>query len=165
VAAGVDIVGISSLVTFLENTSPYRRAYREREYGSLAADREFLHEVSPLTRIDQLRAPLFIIHRANDPRVALSEAEQIHAALTARGQECELLVYGNEGHGPAQRSNREDALPKAIAFLPGTWPPDRSLPVARHHHDRAVRVPHNLAADRTHHPTRVWSSWSLSPLQ
>jgi dipeptidyl aminopeptidase/acylaminoacyl peptidase len=116
-AAGVDIVGISSLVTFLENTSAYRRAYREREYGTLAADREFLHEASPLTRIDQLRAPLFIIHGANDPRVPLSEAEQIHAALTARGQECELLVYGNEGHGLAQRSNREDAVPKAIAFL------------------------------------------------
>ena len=116
-AAGVDIVGISSLVTFLENTSAYRRAYREREYGSLAADREFLREASPLTQIDQLRAPLFIIHGANDPRVPLSEAEQIHAALTARGQECELLVYGNEGHGLAQRSNREDALPKAIAFL------------------------------------------------
>jgi protease II len=116
-AAGVDIVGISSWVTFLENTSAYRRAYREREYGSLARDREFLHEASPLTRIDQLRAPLFIIHGANDPRVPLSEAEQIHAALTARGQECELLVYGNEGHGLAQRSNRADALPKAIAFL------------------------------------------------
>ncbi len=116
-AAGVDIVGISSLVTFLENTSGYRRAYREREYGSLATDREFLREASPLTRIDQLRAPLFIIHGANDPRVPLSEAEQIHAVLTARGQECELLVYGNEGHGLAHRSNREDALPKAIAFL------------------------------------------------
>jgi dipeptidyl aminopeptidase/acylaminoacyl peptidase len=116
-AAGVDIVGISSLVTFLENTSAYRRAYREREYGSLAADREFLHEASPLSRIDQLQAPLFIIHGANDPRVPLSEAEQIHAALTARGQECELLVYGNEGHGLAQRSNRADALPRAIAFL------------------------------------------------
>jgi dipeptidyl aminopeptidase/acylaminoacyl peptidase len=49
--------------------------------------------------------------------VPLSEAEQIHAALTARGKECELLVYGNEGHGLAQRSNREDAVPKAIAFL------------------------------------------------
>jgi dipeptidyl aminopeptidase/acylaminoacyl peptidase len=113
----VDIVGISSLVTFLENTSGYRRAYREREYGSLATDREFLREASPLTRIDQLRAPLFIIHGANDPRVPLSEAEQIHAVLTARGQECELLVYGNEGHGLAHRSNREDALPKAISFL------------------------------------------------
>jgi dipeptidyl aminopeptidase/acylaminoacyl peptidase len=116
-AAGVDIVGISSLVTFLENTSAYRRAYREREYGTLARDREFLHEASPLTRIDQVRAPLFIIHGANDPRVPLSEAEQIHAALSARGQECELLVYGDEGHGLAKRSNREDALPKAMAFL------------------------------------------------
>jgi dipeptidyl aminopeptidase/acylaminoacyl peptidase len=116
-AAGVDIVGISSLVTFLENTSGYRRAYREREYGSLARDREFLHEASPLTRIDQVKAPLFIIHGANDPRVPLSEAEQIHAALTARGRECELHVYGDEGHGLARRANREDALPKAVAFL------------------------------------------------
>jgi dipeptidyl aminopeptidase/acylaminoacyl peptidase len=116
-AAGVDIVGISSLVTFLENTSGYRRAYREREYGTLAHDREFLHEASPLTRIDQVKAPLFIIHGANDPRVPLSEAEQIHAALTARGRECELHVYGDEGHGLARRVNREDALPKAVAFL------------------------------------------------
>jgi dipeptidyl aminopeptidase/acylaminoacyl peptidase len=116
-SAGVDIVGISSLVTFLENTSAYRRAYREREYGTLARDREFLHAVSPLTRIDQVRAPLFLIHGANDPRVPLSEAHQIHAALTERGQECELLVYGDEGHGLAQRGNRSDATPKALAFL------------------------------------------------
>jgi dipeptidyl aminopeptidase/acylaminoacyl peptidase len=116
-AAGVDIVGISSLVTFLENTSAYRRAYREREYGTLARDRELLHAVSPLTRIDQIRAALFLIHGANDPRVPLSEAEQIHAALTGRGQECELLVYGDEGHGLAKRANRADATPKAIAFL------------------------------------------------
>jgi dipeptidyl aminopeptidase/acylaminoacyl peptidase len=116
-AAGVDIVGISSLVTFLEHTSAYRRAYREREYGTLARDREFLLAASPLSRIDQVRAPLFIIHGANDPRVPLSEAEQIHAALTSRGQECELLVYGDEGHGLAKRSNRADAVPKALAFL------------------------------------------------
>jgi dipeptidyl aminopeptidase/acylaminoacyl peptidase len=116
-AAGVDIVGISSLVTFLENTSAYRRAYREREYGTLAADRDFLHAASPLTRIGDVRAPLFVIHGANDPRVPLSEAQQIHAALTSRGQECELLVYEDEGHGLAKRGNRADAVPKALAFL------------------------------------------------
>ncbi len=116
-AAGVDIVGISSLVTFLENTSPYRRAQREREYGSLEHDRDFLLAASPLTRIDAIRAPLFIIHGANDPRVPLSEAEQLHAALTARGQECELLVYPDEGHGLAKRANKMDAYPKALAFL------------------------------------------------
>ena len=116
-AAGVDIVGIASLVTFLENTSAYRRAYREREYGTLKDDREFLHEASPLTHIDDITAPLFIIHGANDPRVPLSEAEQIHAAMTARGRECELLVYGDEGHGLTKRANRADAIPRAFAFL------------------------------------------------
>jgi dipeptidyl aminopeptidase/acylaminoacyl peptidase len=48
---------------------------------------------------------------------SVADLAAIHAALTARGRECELLVYGNEGHGLAQRSNREDTLPKAIAFL------------------------------------------------
>jgi dipeptidyl aminopeptidase/acylaminoacyl peptidase len=116
-AAGVDIVGMSSLVTFLENTSPYRRAAREREYGTLARDREFLTGASALSRIDDLRAPLVVIHGANDPRVPLSEAEQLHAALTARGVECELLVYPDEGHGLAKRVNREDAYPRALEFL------------------------------------------------
>jgi dipeptidyl aminopeptidase/acylaminoacyl peptidase len=116
-AAGVDIVGIASLVTFLENTSAYRRAYREREYGTLARDREFLWSVSPLSRIDDIKAPLFIIHGANDPRVPLSEAEQIHAALTNRGRECELVIYEDEGHGLARRANRANAIPRAQAFL------------------------------------------------
>jgi dipeptidyl aminopeptidase/acylaminoacyl peptidase len=49
--------------------------------------------------------------------VPLSEAEQLHAALTARGQECELLVYPDEGHGLAKRANKMDAYPKALAFL------------------------------------------------
>lgn len=116
-AAGVDIVGIASFVTFLENTSAYRRAYREREYGTLADDREFLVQASPLTRVNDITAPLFLIHGANDPRVPLSEAEQIHAAMTSRGRECELLVYDDEGHGLAKRANRIDAIPKAFAFL------------------------------------------------
>jgi dipeptidyl aminopeptidase/acylaminoacyl peptidase len=116
-AAGVDVVGIASLVTFLENTSSYRRVAREREYGVLAEDREFLEEASPLNRVDDIRAPLFVIHGANDPRVPLSEAEQIVEALTKRDVPCQLLVYPDEGHGLAKRANRLDAYPKAFAFL------------------------------------------------
>jgi dipeptidyl aminopeptidase/acylaminoacyl peptidase len=116
-AAGVDVVGIASLVTFLENTSAYRRVAREREYGVLAEDREFLEEASPLNRVDDIRAPLFVIHGANDPRVPLSEAEQIVEALGKRGVPCQLLVYSDEGHGLAKRANRLDAYPRAFAFL------------------------------------------------
>ena len=116
-AAGVDIVGVSSFVTFLENTSPWRRAFREREYGSLEEDRDFLHDVSPLTHVDKIKAPLFIIHGTNDPRVPLAEAHQLHAALEAKGVATDLLVYPDEGHGLAKLKNRLDAYPKAIDFL------------------------------------------------
>jgi dipeptidyl aminopeptidase/acylaminoacyl peptidase len=116
-AAGVDIVGISSLATFLENTSAYRRAIREREYGSLAEDREFLVEASPLTHVDDIRAPLFIIHGTNDPRVPLGEAHQLHDALRAKGIATDLLVYSDEGHGLGKLKNRLDAYPKAVDFL------------------------------------------------
>ncbi|MEO5709496.1 MAG: prolyl oligopeptidase family serine peptidase [Nocardioidaceae bacterium] len=116
-AAGVDVVGVSSLVTFLENTSGYRRAFREREYGSLDRDRDFLVTASPVTYLDDVVAPLFVIHGANDPRVPLSEAQQIVAALEARGVPCELRVYADEGHGLAKRVNRLDAYPAAVDFL------------------------------------------------
>lgn len=116
-AAGVDIVGISDLVTFLERTADYRRAQREREYGSLETDHEFLAAASPLRRGDQIRAPLFVVHGANDPRVPLREAEQLLAALRSHDVPCELLVYRDEGHGLAKLANRLDAYPRAIAFL------------------------------------------------
>ncbi len=116
-AAGVDIVGISSLVTFLENTSVWRRASREREYGWLERDRAFLTEASPITHAERIRAPLFVVHGANDPRVPLSEAEQIHALLAAKGVRTELAVYADEGHGLARLANRLDAYPRAVEFI------------------------------------------------
>jgi dipeptidyl aminopeptidase/acylaminoacyl peptidase len=116
-AAGVDVVGMSSLVTFLENTSIWRRAFREREYGSLEHDRELLESVSPISRIDEIRVPLLIIHGANDPRVPLSEAEQLHGGLAERGIETELIVYEDEGHGLQKLQNRLDAYPRVAEFL------------------------------------------------
>ena len=116
-AAGIESVGISSFVTFLENTSPYRRAVREREYGSLEHDRDFLVEASPITHVHRMRAPLFIQHGANDPRVPLSESEEIARVLTEKGVRCELVVYEDEGHSIAKLSNRIDSFTRAVAFL------------------------------------------------
>jgi pimeloyl-ACP methyl ester carboxylesterase len=116
-AAGVDIVGISDLVTFLENTSDYRRAYREREYGSLEHDRDFLAAASPLRHAENIRAPLFVIHGRNDPRVPVTEAEQLVAQLGQRDIRCELVVYEDEGHGLGRLKNMLDAYPRALAFL------------------------------------------------
>lgn len=116
-AAGVDIVGIANFVTFLENTSAYRRKVREAEYGSLERDRDFLQRISPLTHVDRITAPLMVIHGANDPRVPVGEAEQIVAALRERNVPVAYLCYPDEGHGFARLENRLDAYPKVAAFL------------------------------------------------
>ena len=116
-AAGVDIVGFSNLVSFLENTSSWRRALREAEYGYLKTDKKLLESISPLNFIQNIKAPLFIIHGKNDPRVPLSEAEQIHRKLNERGMKAEILVYDDEGHGLAKLKNRLDAYPKVADFL------------------------------------------------
>jgi dipeptidyl aminopeptidase/acylaminoacyl peptidase len=116
-AAGIECVGISNFVTFLENTAPWRRAAREPEYGSLENDREFLVEASPITHVDRIRVPLFIQHGANDPRVPLEETEQIHGVLTRKGIRCELLVHEDEGHAIGKLDNRVETFERAGAFL------------------------------------------------
>jgi dipeptidyl aminopeptidase/acylaminoacyl peptidase len=116
-AAGVDVVGIANFVTFLENTGPWRRRLREREYGSLENDREFLEEISPIRHVERIVAPMFIVHGANDPRVPVGEAEQIVDALRTRNIPFKYLRFDDEGHGLVKRVNRLKAYPAIAAFL------------------------------------------------
>lgn len=108
-AGGVNIVGISNFVTFLENTNGYRRDLRRAEYGD---ERDpdmyaYLQEISPANQADKITAPLFIIQGYNDPRVPASEAEQILAAVREAGEEPWYLLAMDEGHGFRKKSNRD----------------------------------------------------------
>ena len=116
-AAGVDLVGIANFVTFLENTGPWRRHLREAEYGSLERDRDFLEEISPINKVEHIRAPLLVIHGANDPRVPIGEAEQMVARLKSLGRTVEFLRLDDEGHQIAKLKNKLVAYPMAVDFL------------------------------------------------
>jgi dipeptidyl aminopeptidase/acylaminoacyl peptidase len=116
-ACAVDTVGMYNLVTFLENTSEYRRPHRESEYGTLEHDRETLYNVSPAAKIQDIRAPIMIIQGRNDPRVPVTEAEQAAEALRALGRTVEYLCYDDEGHGIGKMKNRLDCYAKVSAFL------------------------------------------------
>lgn len=104
--AGVPIVGMSSLVTFLKNTADYRRYVRESEYGSLKDDMDALIKLSPMTYIDKVNAPMLIIQGARDPRVPAGEAILFKEALEKRGIDGELIIFSDEGHGVRKRKNR-----------------------------------------------------------
>lgn len=116
-AAGVDVVGISNFVSFLQNTSDYRKNNRQSEYGSIEDDREFLESISPLNKVNNIKAPLMIIHGRNDPRVPVSEAEQMYNAVINNGGIAELHIYEDEGHGISKQKNRLDLYPKIVEFL------------------------------------------------
>jgi len=103
-SAAAESVGITNFVTFLKNTKPYRRALREVEYGPLS-DEEFLASISPMTYLEQIKTPLLIFHGANDPRVPVSEAEQVIAALKKRDIPVEFKIFPDEGHGNAKLRN------------------------------------------------------------
>lgn len=116
-AAGVDIVGISNFVTFLKNTGPWRRRIRIVEYGDPDADREFLESISPTTNARQIRAPLFIIHGLNDPRVPVGEAGQIMQTMQSLGRESHIMTFQDEGHGLVKLHNRIEAYSNALGFV------------------------------------------------
>lgn len=116
-AAGVEMVGMAHLGTFLERTGPWRRKHREGEYGSLERDQEMLERVSPLPLVDRISAPLMVFHGRQDARVPLYESEQIVEAVKQRGLDVVLQVYDDEGHIFSKRPNLIDAYGRIGEFL------------------------------------------------
>jgi len=108
-AAAVDVVGISNFVTFLENTKAYRRDVRRPEYGDerIPEMRAFLEKISPNNNADKITKPLFIVQGFNDPRVPVTEAEQMRDVIKANGGDVWYMVAMDEGHGFRKKVNRD----------------------------------------------------------
>lgn len=117
--AGVERVGISNFVTFLENTKAYRRDLRRAEYGDERDPdmRDFLQAISPLTRADEIRDPLLIVQGYNDPRVPYTESEQIYQALIDSDVPVWFLMAMDEGHGFRKKRNRDVQNAVTMLFL------------------------------------------------
>ncbi len=116
---GVDVSGIADFVSFLTNTAPYRQNQRRAEYGDERdlEMRAFLRRISPLTNADRITRPLLVVHGKNDPRVPLSEAEQIVNKLRAKGGEVWYLLAADEGHGYRKKQNRDAYYETFAQFL------------------------------------------------
>ncbi len=115
----VDIVGISNLVTFLEHTEAYRRDLRRVEYGDERDPkmREYLEKIAPMNHIEMIKKPMMVVAGKNDPRVPVSESEQIVAALKKSGTPVWYVMAKDEGHGFRKKSNQDYQFYATIQFL------------------------------------------------
>ncbi len=119
IRCSVDIVGMSNLVTFLEHTEAYRRDLRRVEYGDErdAKMREFLEKIAPMNNIEKIKKPMFVIAGKNDPRVPVSESQQIADALKKQGTPVWLLIAKDEGHGYRKKPNQDFQFYATVEFL------------------------------------------------
>jgi dipeptidyl aminopeptidase/acylaminoacyl peptidase len=113
----VDIVGPSNLITFVQAVPPTWRRMMASWVGDPEADADLLRERSPITYVEQVRAPLLVLQGANDPRVVRAESDQMVERLRQMGREVEYVVFDDEGHGFAKRANQLRAYWLAAEFL------------------------------------------------
>lgn len=116
---GIDEVGISHFVTFLNNTESYRRDLRRVEYGDerQADMKQFMDLIAPLNNAHRIKVPLMVVHGKNDPRVPYTEAEQIVDRVRANGVPVWYLLADNEGHGFARKNNADFKFYAMIRFM------------------------------------------------
>jgi dipeptidyl aminopeptidase/acylaminoacyl peptidase len=115
--AGVDLVGVANLTTFLQSTSGIIREIFKVEFGDLEKDAAFLKTISPIEEIDKIRDPLFVYAGANDPRVPRTESDQVVRALRARNVPVEYMVADDEGHSLDRRENTIEFFSRLGVFL------------------------------------------------
>jgi len=118
-AAAVDIVGPSNLVTMLRSFPPTWQEVAKSTFGDVDSEEEDLLRRSPITYVDHITTPLFVIQGANDPRVVKAESDQIVERLRSRGLEVRYDVYEDEGHGFTKKENELKALGDSADFLAG----------------------------------------------
>jgi len=119
IRCSVDIVGMSNLVTFLEHTEAYRRDLRRVEYGDERDPkmREFLERIAPMNNIEKIKKPMLVIAGKNDPRVPVSESDQIVAALKKQGTPVWYIMAKDEGHGFQKKVNQDYQFYATVEFL------------------------------------------------
>ena len=119
-AAGIDYVGVSNLLTFMNTIPPYWRPLLEKMYamvGHPEKDAERLEATSPALNAQHIKTPLFIAQGAQDPRVNKAESDQMVTALKARNIDVEYMVKENEGHGFHNEENKFEFYQRMEQFL------------------------------------------------
>ena len=116
---GIDVVGISNFVTFLKNTKPYRRDLRRAEYGDEREPKmyDFLQSISPANNAKRITKPLFVIQGKNDPRVPVTESEQMVKTIRDNGGRVWYLMATDEGHGFRKKANRDFYYAAVVTFI------------------------------------------------
>ncbi|HEX4965898.1 MAG TPA: S9 family peptidase [Thermoanaerobaculia bacterium] len=116
-AAGADLFGIVNFETFFAQTEPWMAAISTKEYGDPVTQKDLLRRLSPIHKLDRVKAPLLVLHGANDTNVPLVEAKQVAAELQKRGVPVKSVIFPEEGHGFRKTANRVQSTVEIVQWF------------------------------------------------
>ena len=119
IRCALEAFGPSNFVTFLKNTKSYRQDLRRVEYGDERKPEmaEFLEKIAPFNHADAIKKPLFVVQGDNDPRVPVSESDQMVKAVRATGTPVWYLRARDEGHGYGKKINSDFLFFTTVEFI------------------------------------------------
>jgi dipeptidyl aminopeptidase/acylaminoacyl peptidase len=79
--------------------------------------KEFLLSISPITHAERITKPLFVIQGANDPRVPVTESEQMVNMIRENNGIVWYMLAKDEGHGYRKKENRNNMHEAITLFL------------------------------------------------
>lgn len=119
-AAGIDVCGMADFETFFARTEPWIADAAVGEYGHPIHERNLLRELSPVHRMEHLRAPLLVVHGRYDTNVPVHEAELAVHGAKAAGVPVRYLLFEDEGHEIQRTENRVRFIHECVDWL-GTY--------------------------------------------
>ena len=119
--AGTSLYGIADLKKLAAETHKFESRYLGRMLGAQGPDDPVWEERSPITKVENIKAPLLLLQGSEDKVVPQSQAELIKDALEKEGKTVELKVYEGEGHGFVKGENIRDSIETELDFYRKTW--------------------------------------------
>ena len=116
-AAGANLFGIVNFETFFAQSTPWMGAISTGEYGDPKTQRQLLRDLSPIHKLDRVRAAMLVMHGANDTNVPVVEAEQVVSTLKGRGLDVTYVLFPDEGHGWRKEANRVRSTVELVRFF------------------------------------------------
>ncbi len=119
---GINYVGVTDVGLLFESMPKYWEPLKEVMKVQIGdpEDKELMNRMSPLAHVDKIKAPLMIVHGAQDPRVVKQHANDLRDVLEDRDislSDDEWIMKTNEGHGFRKEENRIELYQKMEKFL------------------------------------------------
>jgi dipeptidyl aminopeptidase/acylaminoacyl peptidase len=115
-AVGASLYGVTDLAALAKDTHKFESRYLDGLVGPWPEDEAVYAERSPIHHLDQLDRPVIVFQGLEDEVVPPSQAEELVAALDARGIEHEYHAFEGEQHGFRKAETVVQVLESELAF-------------------------------------------------